>query len=88
MNLQKHFLMRLKEKKRLRKFISIDTGMSRIGFLAGENNEEIVDEIIKISKLPYIEIEGIFSHFATSDEYDKSYTLLQYGRFYGCLQQT
>ena len=29
----------------------------------------------------YIEIEGIFSHFATSDEYDKSYTLLQYGRF-------
>ena len=41
----------------------------------------IVDEIIKISKLPYIEIEGIFSHFATSDEYDKSYTLLQYGRF-------
>ena len=60
--------------------IKIDTGMSRIGFLAGENNEEIVDEIIKISKLPYIEIEGIFSHFATSDEYDKSYTLLQYGR--------
>ena len=45
--------------------------MSRIGFLAGENNEEIVDEIIKISKLPYIEIEGILSHFATSDEYDK-----------------
>ena len=61
--------------------IKIDTGMSRIGFLAGENNEEIVDEIIKISKLPYIGIEGIFSHFATSDEYDKSYTLLQYGRF-------
>ena len=29
--------------------IKIDTGMSRIGFLAGENNEEIVDEIIKIS---------------------------------------
>ena len=25
--------------------IKIDTGMSRIGFLAGENNEEIVDEI-------------------------------------------
>ena len=61
--------------------IKIDTGMSRIGFLAGENNEEIVEEIIKISKLPYIEIEGIFSHFAASDEFDKSYTLLQYNRF-------
>ncbi len=61
--------------------IKIDTGMSRIGFLAGDNNEEIVDEILKISRLPYIEIEGIFSHFATSDEADKSYTLLQYERF-------
>ncbi len=61
--------------------IKIDTGMSRIGFLAGENNEEIAGEILKISRLPYIEIEGIFSHFATSDEADKAYTLLQYNRF-------
>lgn len=61
--------------------IKIDTGMSRIGFLAGEDNEGIVDEILKISRLPYIEIEGIFSHFATSDEADKSYTILQYNRF-------
>lgn len=61
--------------------IKIDTGMSRIGFLAGEDNEGIVDEILKISRLPYIEIEGIFSHFATSDETDKSYTILQYNRF-------
>ncbi|MCH5210981.1 MAG: alanine racemase [Oscillospiraceae bacterium] len=61
--------------------IKIDTGMSRIGFLAGDNNEEIVEEIIKISKLPYIEIEGIFSHFAASDETDKTYTLMQYKRF-------
>ncbi len=61
--------------------IKIDTGMSRIGYLAGDNNEEIADEIIKISRLPYIEIEGIFSHFAASDEYDASYTHLQFDRF-------
>ena len=79
--------MRLKEKKRLRKFISIDTGMSRIGFLAGENNEEIVDEIIKISKLPYIEIEGIFSHLQHLTSTIIIYTFA-IRTFYGCLQQT
>ncbi|MBQ9599611.1 MAG: alanine racemase [Clostridia bacterium] len=61
--------------------IKIDTGMSRIGFLAGDDNEEIANEIIKISKLPYIEVEGIFSHFAASDEYDTSYTHMQFERF-------
>ncbi len=66
--------------------IKIDTGMSRIGFLAGDNDEEIVDEIFKISKLPYIEIEGIFSHFAASDEADKTYTLLQFERFMNVCQ--
>ena len=66
--------------------IKIDTGMSRIGFLAGDNDEEIVDEIFRISKLPYIEIEGIFSHFAASDEADKTYTLLQFERFMNVCQ--
>lgn len=61
--------------------IKIDTGMTRLGFVAGEDNTDIINEIVKISKLPYIEIEGIFSHFATSDETDSEYTLLQYRRF-------
>ncbi len=47
--------------------IAVDTGMSRIGFQADE-----ADLIIEISKLPFIEIEGIFSHFATADEPDLS----------------
>ncbi|MDD6352552.1 MAG: alanine racemase [Lachnospiraceae bacterium] len=50
--------------------IKIDTGMGRIGFLA---NEASVEEIKKISKLPNIEFEGIFTHFARSDEKDKSH---------------
>ncbi len=70
-----------KKEKVTKIHIKIDTGMSRIGFLAGDNNEEIVEEIIKISELPYIEIEGIFSHFAASDECGREYTLMQYGRF-------
>ncbi len=58
--------------------IKIDTGMGRVGYLP---SEEAIEEIIKISKLPNIEIEGIFTHFATADEVDKSFTNLQYNRF-------
>ncbi len=61
--------------------IKIDTGMSRLGFVAGVNDKEIIDEIIKISKLDNIEIEGIFSHFSTSDEKESDYTNLQFDRF-------
>lgn len=54
--------------------IKIDTGMSRIGF---QVNEETVQEIVAISKLPNIEIEGIFTHFAKADEKDKAATYKQ-----------
>ena len=67
--------------------IKLDTGMTRIGFLTGEDNSRVVDEILRISRLPYIEIEGIFSHFSTSDEYDDSYTRLQFGRFMDVTEQ-
>ena len=59
--------------------IKLDTGMSRIGFLADDVNT--VDEILKISKLPHIQIEGMFSHLAVADEYDDNYTRMQFDRF-------
>lgn len=52
--------------------------MGRIGFLPEDG---AIDEIINISKLPNIYIEGIFTHFATADEKDKAYTRLQFERF-------
>ena len=58
--------------------IKIDTGMSRIGF---QVREETVDIIDKISKLPNIKIEGIFTHFAKADEKDKTATINQMERF-------
>lgn len=58
--------------------IKVDTGMGRIGFIPEEN---IGDEVLKISKLPNIGINGIFTHFSTSDEKDKTFTKLQYDRF-------
>lgn len=45
--------------------IKVDTGMSRIGY---RNLEEAVPEILEISRLPGIEIEGLFTHFARADE--------------------
>lgn len=58
--------------------IKIDTGMGRLGF---QPNEESIKDIIRISKLPNINIEGIFTHFATADERDKTYTKKQYNKF-------
>lgn len=58
--------------------IKIDTGMSRIGF---QVNQDTADTIYKISKLPNIEIEGIFTHFATADERDKTSTMIQIDLF-------
>ena len=58
--------------------IKIDSGMGRIGFLP---NEDSIAEIVKISELPNIEIEGMFTHFAKADEKDKTFTRIQYERF-------
>lgn len=45
--------------------IKVDTGMSRIGF---QVTPESADTVARISKLPNIMIEGIFTHFARADE--------------------
>ncbi len=58
--------------------IKIDTGMGRIGYRV---NEESADEIVKISKLPNIDVNGMFTHFSTADEADKQYTIEQYDKF-------
>ncbi len=58
--------------------IKIDTGMTRVGFqVCGAS----VGEIINISKHPHINIEGVFTHFAVSDECDKSFTIKQFKSF-------
>lgn len=58
--------------------IAVDTGMGRIGFLP---TEQSIKEVYECSKLPNIQIEGVFSHFANSDETDKSYTNYQVNKF-------
>lgn len=58
--------------------IAVDTGMGRIGFLPNEKGMEAVRQI---SKLPNINIEGIFTHFSTADEADKTYSMEQLYKF-------
>lgn len=58
--------------------IKIDTGMERLGFSVTEKS---ADEIEKISRLPHICMEGMFTHFAKADETDKTFSNEQYSRF-------
>ena len=58
--------------------IKIDTGMHRIGFKACD---ESVDDIEKISKLPFVNVRGIFTHFYQSDSKDKSKAEEQFAIF-------
>lgn len=51
--------------------IAVDTGMSRIGFGV---TAEAAAETVRISRLPGIRIEGVFTHFARADEEDKGAT--------------
>lgn len=70
--------------KKVKVHVKLDTGMSRIGFVVRDgDNDDLIDEIVKISELPMLEIEGIFSHFAVSDEDRDDYTRLQFNRFMG-----
>lgn len=74
-----------KDKNKIAKIhIALDTGMGRIGYLP---SEESINEIVKISKLPNVKINGAFSHFSTADEKDKTYTKLQIERFNWFLEQ-
>ncbi len=53
----------------LKVHIKVDTGMSRLGFLVrGEHFDGGVEAIAKSCQLPHLEAEGIFTHFAASDE--------------------
>ena len=58
--------------------IKLDTGMSRLGFLI---SEESADTIARITELPGIEAEGIFTHFSKADETDKTFTKNQIEKY-------
>lgn len=59
--------------------IAVDTGMGRIGYLCDDENA--VQDVKKISELPNFKIKGMFSHMATADAFDKSFSKTQEERY-------
>ncbi len=53
----------------LRVHLKLDTGMSRLGFLCADPYFDIgVENIIRSCRLPNLEFEGVFTHFAVADD--------------------
>lgn len=72
--------------KKIKIHVKIDTGMGRIGFFwpgeedsKEEEKNEITKEIVELCKLPGLDAEGIFTHFADAD--NKEYTYSQINKF-------
>jgi len=55
----------------------VDTGMGRMG-LSGMN---VINDVVKISKMDNLELVGLMSHFSEADLFDRSYAELQLKRF-------
>lgn len=62
---------------RLPVHLKVDTGLNRYGLPP----REVVPLADALRELPSLEVEGIFTHFASADEGDKRFTLEQYTTF-------
>jgi len=67
----------LKRKKNARVHVKVDTGMGRVGV----SPSEAPALITKISSLPNLVIEGLFTHFAKAEEHEDAYTREQFAKF-------
>ena len=69
----------------LRIHIKLETGMGRLGFSCDEAHfSNSMQQICDIVKMPQLDAEGVFTHFAVSDEEDadcRSFTEQQHERF-------
>jgi alanine racemase len=70
-----------KHRKNVSIHLKIDTGMGRLGFTPEE-----AAAVLK-KKYTYIEIEGVYTHFANADVVEDEYTNLQLQRFLEFLQR-
>lgn len=82
--------------KKIKVHIKVDTGMGRLGLLADRFRSlapdqdmpgSAVSEVKAIAGLQHLELEGIFTHFATADSLDRSYATYQFEIFMELLDQ-
>ena len=81
--------------KPMKVHIKLDTGMGRLGFQCDDAHfDASLRDILEVLKLPHLDVEGVFTHFAVSDEdapEHVTFTKLQHERFLrmiGAVEQT
>ncbi|MCG8689030.1 MAG: alanine racemase [Desulfobacterales bacterium] len=70
----------------LKAHIKMDTGMGRLGFvhdhlLDNGTEQPLIEELASIFHLGGLEVEGLYTHLASADEADKTFTQGQVSRF-------
>ena len=80
--------------KKLKVHFKVDTGMGRLGIVPDSRDASLpgiratgnaVSEIRSAAQLSGLELEGVYTHFATADHADKTYAGEQYELFLGFL---
>lgn len=69
--------------KEIRVQANIDTGMGRIGV----KHYNAVNFLKKITEIPGVTLDGVYTHYATADEEDKSFSNIQLDRFKNVLNE-
>ncbi len=70
-------------KKKVKVHVKVDTGMNRLGI----SYKDAFNFIARLCKNKNFVIDGIYTHFATSDEKDKEFANLQLARFKDLLNE-
>ncbi len=69
----------VRQNKKAYVHMKLDTGMGRIGY---QTVEAAVADALMIKKLPMIETEGVFTHFANADTENQEFTFKQIEKFH------
>ncbi|HBR31263.1 MAG TPA: alanine racemase [Clostridiales bacterium] len=85
----REYCVRLSEGGGARIHLKVDTGMSRLGIYCHNESDipSVKKDIAAISGLPDIKIEGIFTHFADSDNPSPLFTEKQFAVFCALLDE-
>lgn len=68
---------------KVRVHLKLETGMGRTGFRVLSAQE--MEDAAQALQLPGLDVEGVFTHFAVSDEYGDPFTQKQYSAFTGAV---
>lgn len=72
-----------KNNKKIAVHIKVDTGLSRLGLLP----DHVIPFIKELCLLPFISLQGIFTHFSNSEKIDQTHTDGQISQFTNIIDQ-